>query len=245
MEPADLSYTVRRAKGTAAFSIVRENQKPLMASDDSELLFFFEKDLTIELQRLRCDLYFVHSAVLELAGKALMLVGESGSGKSTTVWALLHHGFRYLSDELAPVDLETLKVCPYPHALCLKNEPPTSYPLPKKTLYTSQTLHVPTENLPAGTTTVPIPLAAIFFLRCHAEASGPSVQPISRAEAGARLLAHALNPLAHPGNGLDGAIEIVRRTAQFKLSTADLPSTCSVVKDTLRGLSGDRCERAL
>jgi hypothetical protein len=245
VETADVNYTVCRANGAAAFLIAKENRKPLMASGDSELLFLFEKDLTIDLQRLRCDLYFVHSAVLEFAGKALMLVGESGSGKSTTAWALLHHGFRYLSDELGPVDLETLRVQPYPHALCLKDEPPRLYRLPERTLYTAQTLHVPTETLPAETAAVPIPLTAIFFLRYRPEASAPSVQPISRAEAGARLLAHALNPLAHPGNGLDGAIEIVRKTAQFKLSTTDLPSTCAVVKDTLRELSGLRCERVV
>ena len=29
-------------------------------------------------------------------------------------WALSHHGFRYLSDELAPIDPGTLRVHPFP-----------------------------------------------------------------------------------------------------------------------------------
>ncbi len=216
-----------------------------MASDDSEFLFLFEKDMTIELQKLRRDLYFVHSAVLEFAGTAFMLVAASGSGKSTITWELLHHGFRYLSDELGPVDLKTLKVCPYPRALCLKDKPPGLYPLPEKTLYTSRTLHVPIEGLPSGVGRGPIPLGAIFFSRYCPEASGPAVQAISRAEAGARLLVHALNPLAHLGDGLDGAIEITRRIPPFKLFTADLPATCALVKTTVKGLSAEPCQGAL
>ena len=55
----------------------------------------------------------------------MWVLGKTGAGKSTTAWGLLHHGFSYLSDELAPIDLETLEVLPYRHALCLKRRPPS------------------------------------------------------------------------------------------------------------------------
>jgi hypothetical protein len=107
---ADLHYTVGRQGESSAFFLTREGQEPLVASDDSEFLFLFEKGLTIDLQKLRSDLFFIHGAAIEFLGKAFMLVGPSGSGKSTTTWALLHHGFRYLSDELGPVDLESIHI---------------------------------------------------------------------------------------------------------------------------------------
>jgi hypothetical protein len=236
-DAADLTYAVGRQQASAAFFIARGGQEPLLASDDGEFLFVFEKEMTIALQTFRQDLYFVHAAVLEYAGNALMLVAESGGGKSITSWALLHHGFRYLSDELGPVDLKTLEVYPYPHALCLKNEPPPAYPLPKRTLYTSRTLYVPTGDLPSGVASTPIPLGTIFFLYYCPEASSPAVRPTSKAEAGARLYAHALNPLAHPEDGLDGAIDIVTGSSCFELLTADLPTTCRLVKTTMKRLS--------
>ncbi|MGH7772249.1 MAG: hypothetical protein ACREQA_08410, partial [Candidatus Binatia bacterium] len=69
---ADLHYVVGRRKGSPAFIITRNGQEHMTASDDGEFLFLFEKDLTIELQKLRRDLYFVHAAALEFAGRALM-----------------------------------------------------------------------------------------------------------------------------------------------------------------------------
>lgn len=234
IETAHLNYTAGRQRGTGAFFLKRKGEEPQLALDDGEFLFFFEKEITVELQKLRPDLYFVHGAVLEFRGKALMLVGASGSGKSTTTWALLHHGFRYLSDELAPVDLTTLEVYPYPHALCLKNEPPVSYPLPLKTIRTSRTLHIPVGALPGGVATAAFPLVAIFFLRYRRERPLTTIEPITQAVAAARLIANALNPLAHPGYGLDAAVEMASRTACFEIFRGDLHETSALVKDTTK-----------
>jgi len=241
----DLNYAVGRQKRSSAFFIMREGRTTLRASCDGELLYLLDKDITIELQKLRRDLYFVHAAVLEFAGKAVMLVGTNKSGKSTTAWALLQQGFYYLSDELGPVDLKTLEVYPYPRALWLRRELPGSHLPSENIVHTSWTLYVPTEFLPTRDSVSPLPLGAIFFVCYRPEISRPAVRPISKAEGGARLFANALNPLAHPGGGLDSAIEIVRRSACFELITADLPATCALVKATLKGLSNGYGETEL
>ncbi len=206
-------------------------------SDPSGLLEWLDTDLVISLQRLRRDLYFVHAAVLELSGRAVMLVAPSGVGKSTTAWALLHHAFGYLSDELAPVNLGTLEVQPYPRALCLKTEPPQGYPLPETVLRTSRGFHLPARDLPGRVSIAPATIAAIFILNRQPDTWRPSVRRMTSAEAGARLYANTLNPLAHPGDGLDGAIRIASVTPSFELLTADLPATCGLVIETLAELN--------
>ena len=150
------------------------------------LLLHFEQDLTVELQKRRSDLYFLHAAALERDGRALLLVAESGGGKSTTAWGLLHHGFRYASDELAPIDLATGRVHGFPHALCLKADPPAPYPLPAGTLRTSRSRHVPVGLLPAPLADGPLPLDAIVFLRYRPDLDGPAIRPMGTAEAAAR-----------------------------------------------------------
>jgi hypothetical protein len=218
----------RRGRG---FVITRQGSE-LQAANDGEFLFLLEKDLTIELQKLRRELYFIHAAALTLGGKAFLLLAPSGHGKSTTCWGLLHHGFSYLSDELAPVNLETLEIEPYAHALCLKDEPPACYPLPPGALRTQTTVHVPGALLPLSAGAAR--LTALFFLTYRREAAAPEICSISRGEAATRLFAQALNPLAHAHDGLDGAVAIAAEVPSFYVTSAELGLTCELIKHTLQ-----------
>ena len=232
VERPQITYRITRRGPGEERLIVRDGAPPEMARDDGEFLYMFEKDMTIETQKLRPDLYFIHAAVLELDGQALALVAPSGYGKSTTTWGLLHHGFKYLSDELAPVHLTAMQVHSFPHALCLKRLPPNEYPLPEETIFTTRTAHVPTQFLPCETLSETVPLRAIFFVRFVDEISDPVLKPMAKGEAAARLFTNALNPLAHSGEGLDGAIEIVSNTCCFELLSSNLTSTCELIKST-------------
>jgi hypothetical protein len=228
--PPDLDYSVESSD--TSWSINRAGQPPHHCVDSDELLFLLEKDLTVEVQKRRSDLYFLHSAALEWNGKVCLLAADSGGGKSTTTWALLHHGFRYLSDELSPIDLDTLHVFPYPHALCLKRPPP-DYPLPAETINLGRTLHVPVHLLPAEAINEPLPLGAVFLVEYRPDLSEPHLHPISAAEAGARLYLTALNALSHPHRGLDAAICIAERVPCFAIESAGLPATCALVRSAL------------
>jgi len=232
VEEAQIAYRITRRGPGEGRLIARDGAAPEMARDDGEFLYMFEKDMTIELQKLRSDLYFVHAAVVELEGHALALVAPSGYGKSTTTWGLLHYGFKYLSDELAPVHLSAMQVHPFPHALCLKALPPNDHPLPGETIFTSRTAHVPAQFLPCETLSETVPLHAVFFLRFVDEISEPVLKPMAKGEAATRLFTNALNPLAHSGEGLEGAIEIVSKTHCFELLSSNLTSTCELVKST-------------
>lgn len=63
-----------------------------------------------------------HAAVVEKAGRALILPGTPGSGKSTLCAALIQRGWRLLSDELTLTDPETGMVIPLPRPVSLKNQ---------------------------------------------------------------------------------------------------------------------------
>jgi HprK-related kinase A len=64
----------------------------------------------------------IHAAVLERNGHAMVMPAPSGSGKSTLCAALLHAGWRLLSDELALVDLDDGLVHPLCRPVSLKNQ---------------------------------------------------------------------------------------------------------------------------
>jgi len=226
----DLDYRVQRRR--EGFSIGRGGQEIGSALSLEDALFLLDEDLVVGIQRARQDLHFVHAAALEHAGRALLLVAESGGGKSTTTWALLHHGFRYGSDELAPVEPGTGRVHDFPLALCLKSDPPASYPLPAGVIRTARARHIPVDKLPGPRARFPCPLAALFFVRYQPEAARPSLRRMAPAEAAARLFAQTLNGLAHPGEGLDTAIAIASRGPCFNLEAGELGATSRLVLST-------------
>lgn len=230
---SDIDYSVGREAAGSGYYIFRDGIEKHHAQDESEFLFFFEKDLTIELQKLRRDLLFIHAAALEYRKRAIIFPASSGAGKSTFTWALLHNEFRYLSDELAPIDLDTMHVLPYPHALCLKSDPPAPYDVPQSVIRTSHTLHVPVTRFAHAVAPEAAPLSAIFFLEYHPSAAKPAIRQISAGAAAACLFSHALNPLAHSANGLDAAIHVIKNAECFELHTANLKDTCLLVRKYL------------
>jgi hypothetical protein len=231
--PLPVSYRVDRLADRAGFSVACAGDTALVA-DPADLLFYLDKEWTIALQRQRPDLFFLHGAAVVLDGRVAVVSAPSGTGKSTFAWALLEEGFGYLSDELAPIDLQRKTVHAYPHALCLKAPPPAPYRLPPETLNTGPRLHVPASALSVTVHRDPLPLAALIFIR-RGGAPVP-VRRIGAAAAAAHLMSNALNSLAHAGAGLDAAIGLGAAVPAFELDSTDLPAACRQVRALLRRL---------
>ena len=64
----------------------------------------------------------IHSAVVEKDGQGLILPGTPGSGKSTLCAALIHHGWRLFSDEMALLSTADGMIHPVPRPVSLKNQ---------------------------------------------------------------------------------------------------------------------------
>src|SRR5262245_50261507 len=240
----DLGYRIRRGDSAATYALTRGDDPLVGCADLDDLSFALEKDLTVELQLRRPELLFLHAAAIEWQGFVVLLAAASKSGKSTTAWALLHHGFRFLSDELAPIDLTTMSVLPFPHALCLKHEPAPPYALPADALRHGARIHVPTKALPGPTITAPQPLAAAFLLSYRPDLDQPELRALGAAEASARLYVTALNPLAHANRGLDAVVRIAESVPCFALATAGLGPTCDLIRDTLARIVDGRSQAA-
>lgn len=63
----------------------------------------------------------LHAACVARRGVALLLPGASGAGKTTLTLALLERGWSYLTDDLAPVEIEGGLVRPFPKPLGVKD----------------------------------------------------------------------------------------------------------------------------
>lgn len=225
----ELSYSVNETAGSG-YALSRNGSEVGTIANRSELIWLFDGDFCVELQRLRSQLYFLHAAVLGLEGRGFVFAGGIGAGKSTLSWALSHCGFDYLSDEMAPVDLEALAVHPFPRSIALKEDSPAPYPVPPTAVRTSRTLHIPESSLPSPIAHRAHALTNLFLVDNDPAASTPTLQQITPAKAATHVFTHALNALAHPADGLDGAIRIVTGADCFQLVSADLAATCRLVR---------------
>ena len=114
---AQLDYTIA---GTQSFSVRRDGRAPIAhATTPGDLLYEVEKDVIVEVQRRGPELSSSIPARSPGRGEAVcsLLIRRR---EVDHTWAMLHHGYEYLSDEVAPVALDTLAVHPYPRAVCLK-----------------------------------------------------------------------------------------------------------------------------
>ena len=234
--PPGWAYVVRRTGAGESFSLSCRQEPPLLVDDLGDLLHALEQDLVVSLQHRRPEWLFLHAAVLERGGRGYLLAGHSGSGKSTTAWGLLHGGLAYLSDELAPIEPASLQVHAYPHALCMKRDPPTAFALPPDGVQRlGRTLHVPVDRLPGGLGPARCTVEAIVFVHHERTLDAPTLRRIGPAEAGARLYTATLNALAHQHDGLDVVLGIASRVRCYQLETADLARSCELFLDEVVG----------
>lgn len=61
-----------------------------------------------------------HAAVVVKHGRAVVFPGEAGSGKTTVAAALMARGYRVFSDELAVLNVDSLRVSPLPLPMSIK-----------------------------------------------------------------------------------------------------------------------------
>ncbi|MEN8221310.1 MAG: hypothetical protein ABFS56_34175 [Pseudomonadota bacterium] len=71
------------------------------------------------LAQIRSHLLF-HAAALSYRGKGIILAADSGCGKTTLTLALVRQGFKFLSDDVAALNLNNGELAPYPRSLLIR-----------------------------------------------------------------------------------------------------------------------------
>ncbi|MGF1613094.1 MAG: hypothetical protein ACFCVA_04045 [Gammaproteobacteria bacterium] len=210
------------------------NASDLRGRGLASLHYAIDKALTIGLQRRRPDLLFLHAAVIGQEEQVVAVLAPTGGGKSTTALAALEARLTIYSDELAPIDLETLRVWPYPRALVLKHRP------------SSMTVHGRLRAARLGERWYfPLHLGAwrprsrrprlnslVILQTSHRTVT--AMETIPPAHAMALVYSHCLNPLAHPRGGLPATRHLVSTLPCYRLESGD-PSQAVVLIRRLLG----------
>lgn len=178
-----------------------------------------------------CHQYLIlHAAVLECAGRALVMPAPPGSGKSTLCAALALSGWRLLSDELALIEPASLAVYALPRPVGLKNASidvirgfskdatlgPSVHETSKGTV-----AHMKPPAQSVRDAAHPAMPGWIVFPR-YVAGSTAELTPVPKAQAFMRLVDNAFNYDVHGRRGFETLARVVDGSACFEFSYARL-----------------------
>ena len=184
----------------------------------------------------------IHAAVIEKNGRAAILPAPPGSGKSTLCAALIHRGWRLLSDELTLVCLDTGEVTGLARPVSLKNASidvirawaPDAVFSPLVTDTAKGTVaHMKAPGDSIARVDEPARPAWIVFPR-YAAGAAPELAPIPKARAFLRVAENAFNYSLLGAAGFHAAANLIDRSASYDFRYGRLEDAVAVF-DRLAG----------
>lgn len=193
------------------------------------------------IRSTRDHYYLVHSAVLVRRGKAIIIPGASKSGKSTLTIALLKEGFKYLSDEIAAIDPDTLETSGFPRAIRVREKTLTLFPAlePEVTyrryrLSNSGRIKEIHYGIPSRKSLASMersfPISAIIFPQYGGLENGALLIEISPPSVALfNLMQCSINQGRLKEKGFKIAVRLVKQTKCYSLKTKDLARACEAI----------------
>ena len=212
--------TARLAREGGGYRIAVDARGERTAESATEAVRALNHELLQALMERSRAHYFVHAAVVEWRGRALVLPGLSRAGKSTLALALVLEGARYLSDELLVFTRAGLAE-PLPRALKIRDECLAYFPeLEGSFVGEGEGRFLPFEALPEDIVATPAPVGSIA-VPCWSPGARNRPEPMSRGKALLALAAASLNFGAHREQSLDWLAALVGEAAAFSLDWSE------------------------
>lgn len=146
----------------------------------------------------RSDLVWLHAAAASRNGRACMLVGDKGAGKSTVIAGLCAEGWKYIADDVVPLDPVLGRVHPFPLV------PNRRVPGRKKRRHSAdsiglkrESIHIPEGQLEQK----PVPIGSLVFTEFDPD-SDPVLERLPSGTAPTELVRRVI--LADRDHPLDG-----------------------------------------
>jgi len=227
-----------------------EMESSLFAANEQELLPNLEWAINWQIALYFKKYLQVHASAVEIGGKVILFPGSPGSGKTTICAGLLIKGAAYFSDEFALIDADSLKIYPYPKALCIKE---SSIRLLEQicpnlhfdSRWIKRTKGVVAFLDPWKVHEAPIaqPAAADFVIfPNYVSNATPELSPLSRSEVVFNLNKHCLNFLDFKQQGVDMLADLASSAQGFSLRMGHIEDACqllgNLVRDGAQQLSG-------
>jgi hypothetical protein len=200
---------VRNASGYA----VRGGRDRELAAPLSFLFESIRAEVSYCFIAARRDLMWMHAGAVERDGRAVVFAGPSGNGKSTMVTLLCERGWRFLSDDIAPVRMHADEVLPFPQSPRRRIHPGEAFPPEKLALLDRETVVIETEMISLE----PARIGAIVF-PVFREGTGAELERVPTGEAAFKLIRDCTNFADHKAEAVSRAVSLARTIPVYSLT---------------------------
>ena len=221
---ANFSHMVvpTRHQSAEAISVLKRGAGYVVAGQESsqhpftpldELLPLLKDAVRINFMRRRPDLLWLHAGAVARDGFALLISGPSGQGKSGLTTRLSEKGWKFLSDDIAPIRLHEDVVIPFPQC-------PTRRVHPGRLVGSDSVASLQREviQLDQGCViTTPVRLRALLFVRFQ-DSSSARLTQLSSGPGAMEVLKNLTNFMDHRHAGVSRAADLARRLDIYELS---------------------------
>lgn len=194
--------------------------------DNGHLFSFAQTALLNTLAGLLPEHHLFHGAALTRNGSGLILAGASGQGKSSLSLALVKHGCRFLSDDIACVHPAKNQLEPFARKLNLRR---SGLPVLRRLLPNKQINSGPTDMETVFPDSIggPVPLRCLFLLQGFAEQA--VISPVPQRQALLEALQHSHTSVRQPTRTLFRLAPLFSRMRCYELFAGDLDATADLI----------------
>jgi hypothetical protein len=190
-------------------------QKRFECHSFERILSYVNDEVVLGLMHSRPDLIWLHASVAALDNRALLISAASGCGKSTLVASLCELGWRFLSDDIAPLDPQSGKVFPFPQTPFFRVHPGMEMAPQELRELRKEEAKVRVEQVSREPATV-----AAIVLPAYAARQPDVLAPCSPSSATLELLKNCLNFADHGETAFHRLCELVTTLPTFRVSFA-------------------------
>jgi hypothetical protein len=166
--------------------------------------------------------YLFHAGVVSWEDKGIVLCGAANKGKSTLTLKLVQNGFKFLSDEVAFIDLSTCEVSPFPRTLGFREDTLARFPELKglnerdsaKSLSGEDKWTVDVEEICSGSLGKKCKVSYLIFLDGFSK--HPELRPIQKSEVLIEALKYSHTSEEDPFKHLLNFSEVVKEAECYK-----------------------------
>ncbi|MEN8220338.1 MAG: hypothetical protein ABFS56_29120 [Pseudomonadota bacterium] len=183
------------------------------------------------------DHYLLHAGVVSWEDKGIVICGASNKGKSTLTLKLIQNGFKFLSDEIAAIDLSTCELSPFPRALGFREDTLAKFPALKglnerdsaKSLNGEDKWTVDIENICPDSLGTKCQVRYLIFLNGFSK--DPKLTPISKSEVLFESLKYSRTGEEDPFKHLMAMSNVVQEAECYQFVLGNREENVKVLKD--------------